>query len=502
MGGAIQRNPWAEAKISAHSLFAEQTVIYSVKVISPSQLSIKTIPTPTASSSVFERIDDNPVVFHQIIDGQRYLISEYRYALMPLSAGTLEIDPTTVEVNWEGTLSNNVPPYYPPWTRQRRQPQIMTLKTKPLILEVKAALTAKQGMPLYSLSVSEKFQKEQVFKAGDPIPYTVTIVAVGARGEDLPDINDLIPQQDFKQYKESVHTEKSLSRDGTTVAGKRVETYTLIPQRTGDIQIPARRIHWWDIKSGYEVWTELPAQIITIAGVQVASNKVATPEVARPAIETRSVVRAFSLMLIAIVIFFAGIWLGAGKPGMDIVRDHSRKVIIFLYQRLNMLLQIVKYRTNQFLLFFQCLRRSDRHDQKVNQRDLISCLFTRHKHKLPSIVRMTHFIWGFNKENDAKELYQLLLHFASACLGMSRNAPFHSIANTLCDTYSQLDREEVLTLFRQLEDVVFGDKAFDLSQWKSRFMVQFKYLPLHRVCSKPQKKTIGLPALNPSPFWN
>ena len=85
---------WAEAQVSAASPYVQQSVVYTVRVVSRTNLATLDVDAPTVMGAALERLDEKPRSYARMLGGRQWVVNEYRYALTPLLPGTIEIPAT------------------------------------------------------------------------------------------------------------------------------------------------------------------------------------------------------------------------------------------------------------------------------------------------------------------------------------------------------------------------------------------------------------------------
>ncbi len=530
-----------ETSISEPNPYMKQAVIYTMKIVyDPKSVEITNVPMPVVENAVVDNVNEGgePKTYFE----QQYAVAEYQYSLIPLAAGDLTIPEIEITLksssqynrssypsynrqspypyqNYNRQLPypyrnytqppqysypNSYPNYnqYPQYSQaQNPQAQSFTpiptsIKTKATHLRVRPRANFNYfWLPLYDLKISGYMDSANRRREGEPINYTITLEARGSRGEDLPSIASLVQNKDFKWYLESSSTENNLSTDGKTIVGKRIETYTVVPQSTGILELPSIQVMWWDVQYHKETWSELPAKKIGIGSSEAKLDRLEEQQYTVPFYQS---VGYLGFAIIGFAIFFFGAWMGAGRPGVSIITKYMDKMLLFCYRHLEVLFQMISRSTGKLSVFFQSLQRSQRSLVETKRRyGLLFWLLQRLDKYLPTSLRIYRFMRRLEFEATAEDVASLMTKFAGSCLNMPDNSPLENIARVLCNIYPQVNPIEVNELFQELQSAVYNQQAIDIKPWKTRFQQQFQHLAVHQLCVTQPKARTGLPALNP-----
>jgi hypothetical protein len=149
----------------------------------------------------------------------------------------------------------------------------VVLASKPLDLKVlPPAAGVNPWLPATSLKITEKWSSEPM-RAGEPVTRTLTTDATGIDATQLPSLEDQLHSaaNDYKVYPDQPKI-SSTTMNGQEVS-QRSESFTIIPQKDGDIKIPAIQLAWWDTNHHTQRTAELPEETIHVLPGNIPAAK-------------------------------------------------------------------------------------------------------------------------------------------------------------------------------------------------------------------------------------
>jgi hypothetical protein len=131
-----------------------------------------------------------------------------------------------------------------------------------------AGFSGEHWLPATELRIEDSWRPADGGKlprlaVGEPASRTLTLVAKGLSGSQIPEI-DVPAPGGFRVYSETV--EADTRSDGETVIGISRQRVTMIPTTGGDFEMPVITVPWWDTEMGEERIARVPAISVTVAG--------------------------------------------------------------------------------------------------------------------------------------------------------------------------------------------------------------------------------------------
>lgn len=196
----------------------------------------------------------------------------------------------------------------------------MRLRTEEIPLDIQpvpAAHAGKPWLPASNLTLSEHWSHSRDnIKVGEPVTRSITIAAEGLTAGQIPPL--LLDRIDgLTLYPDKAQTDEQKSTLG--VYGTRIETFAIVPNRSGKFTLPEVSVDWWDSTNNKMQTARLPATEIEVsenpfaidapqaAGDLPAAQPVpsATPDSTAPVATLVQFPQAWLMSLTALVFLFA-----------------------------------------------------------------------------------------------------------------------------------------------------------------------------------------------------
>ncbi len=499
-----------EAELSESSPYVRQKIIYSIRVVSSISLSKVTVSPPTAAGVVLEKADGPRNSYRTGTGGQRLVVNEYRYLITPLTPGYTELPPAHVKVtprerrNGSGNYYN-----YNPWQRQNYPAYAREndstvgeheLMSNSVVLTIRPPMSDESSwLPLYQAEIRGKLQgNTNQVSVGKPINLILTFRATGLGGDGLPGLAQFLQSPDVKLYSDRPITGQKLSRDGKTLYGQRKETITIIPQKSGNLELPEIRVPWWDLYNHRPTEVSWHPPVLTVVD-SAQDTSLQSVGLDRQGSTGLSI---FALFALGFLMFAVGWWIGAGRPELplSIRADLSRVWVLTLtlFKRvLSSTRQLFEKRLPKtpYKRVYDSVRLHIRRNLPVisfsgRARRLIARI-------TPRPIKTWHLIRRVGRETDPVRIAKLLQDYAKYALNMPANTPLHTIATEISERYPHLNSDVTKALFTNLDTAIYGDTQMDSKRWHKAFNWLFMRMIMGRRYKPHLIDVIGLPELNP-----
>jgi hypothetical protein len=265
-----------ESEVDKNTVYVQAQIVYTVRIYQAVNLLNASLSELSLSDTdaVVEKIGEDKT-YSKSINGRRFKVFEKRYIIFPQKSGRLTINAAELEAQY---------------VDNRRALRTKLLQSDAITIQVKPkplvqTVQNNAWLPAKQIQIKEEWPQEPpVFKVGEPVTRTITLVANGLSSAQLPEIN-MGEVKDMKQYVDQPATEDKKIDDG--VIGMRQEKIALIPTKTGSYSIPGIEIPWWNTDKDRLEYLRIPARQITVnAGAQTARSDVGTPATQEPPLET------------------------------------------------------------------------------------------------------------------------------------------------------------------------------------------------------------------------
>jgi len=242
---------YTETSIDKTSVHIQEQIILTVRLITSVQLQDFSLSELDITDALVQRVGENQ--FQKVINGKNHLVLEIKFALFPQVAGKLTIPALRIGA-YEARGFSQFGSFS---TRGNRIIRLTEEKTID-VLPKPAHIAVDQWMPSSQLQVTETWSdSSNRLKVGEPITRTINIRAQGltaAQIQPLPELRG----DDFKIYPDQAKLEDQINTGG--VLGVRTETLAIVPNRAGELTLPAIAVRWWDTDNQRMQTSTLPAK--------------------------------------------------------------------------------------------------------------------------------------------------------------------------------------------------------------------------------------------------
>ena len=248
--GTAAQPPRLEWTLDDTRPYVQQTVLLRLRLRSSEALATADPEVAARGDVLLEQVAGPSTSTRDTPGSGRELVTEFVFALTPLSAGDLEVPAPRVN----GTRAGSSARY------TAAAPTPVRLSVRP------PAAGVQPWLPLRSLSLDARLDRPERLVPGQPVTLALELSAVGSDAAALPSLEDELKSPDFRIYREQTLTESGLSPDGRAPTGRRTEYYTLIPQGGGALRLPELRVPWWNLDTDARQVALLPMRTVTVAG--------------------------------------------------------------------------------------------------------------------------------------------------------------------------------------------------------------------------------------------
>ncbi|MDZ7922902.1 MAG: BatD family protein [Marinagarivorans sp.] len=247
-----------ETSISNHDIFVQQEFTITVKLyVSENILDFNAESFSVANADIEElpRSQYQTTIGHSV-----YQVYELRFAVTPSASGPLEIP------SYLWTLQTSSMPASR-FGFNQGNPNLHRLKTEAFSLNVKARPDNYPAnapwLPARELTLAANWsQNPPRFTVGEPITRNITLTAKGLSGDQLPPVSLNLNETDFKVYPDQPKIETGTNGEGKY--GSRNQSMAIVPNRAGQLTLPAVEVTWWNTQTNQLETASLPAETINV----------------------------------------------------------------------------------------------------------------------------------------------------------------------------------------------------------------------------------------------
>ncbi len=239
---------WIETHVDRHAVWQRQQVVYRFTVYSTNPMVSPHVTSPDFGGFQVQTVEEN-TPGEQIIAGRRVHTAQYVYLLFPRQAGSLRIEGPTMKAS----LQESVKGFRMAAGQASIGDDKQIFRTKvaqgpPQALRVRALPPAAASLPVGVVRLHSGITEAQAV-AGEPLTWTVTIRGLGISGEEMPDLKSQMRLDgSFKVYAET--PEITLDKKPGGMVAKAVWREVMLPQKPGDLSLPAIAISYFDPRLG------------------------------------------------------------------------------------------------------------------------------------------------------------------------------------------------------------------------------------------------------------
>ena len=250
------RDVFVEAVVDHSSVYVQSQILHTFRVYEAIDLVDRGRSQLEIPDAVIEELDSTQ--FQRVVDGRTYRVIEVRHAIFPQKSGTLTIPAMSFNgsrlLPRRSFFDRNV-------ETLRRRSEAITVEVKP----IPAAWPDAPWIPAADLKLEESWSTlPEQLEVGDSVTRTVTMVAEGIDGSQLPPLTQ-VEVPGLKAYPDQPGAENRHGANGITGIG--INSTALLLTEPGSFELPAIRVPWWDTRQNRLRYAEIPGRKLSIEPV-------------------------------------------------------------------------------------------------------------------------------------------------------------------------------------------------------------------------------------------
>ena len=260
----------------------------TVQVIDAAGMTQATLQAPTGKDFTLRQSGEDQYQQRQL-NGRPVTVMQRQYLLTPLKSGELTLPPVQLQgmvPTPDGNRMMTGRPSLPAgfggslfgpslFDQMFNRGQQVRVQSDPVALTIKASPVSDSSwfLPAKDVQISAEWaQGTPEFKVGEAASRTVRLLALGAAQEKLPNLT-FEDTDGARIYLDRSDDKSADTAQGT--AAVREFKLSIVPTRSGDIELPAIDVSWWDTETDQQRTASLPAETISVAGAAATSNATA-----------------------------------------------------------------------------------------------------------------------------------------------------------------------------------------------------------------------------------
>jgi len=291
-----------ESKIEPRNPYVQGQVLYTLRLLYAVQVSGGQLSDPGAEHALVQRLGEDRE-YTTMRNGRRYQVVERRFALFPQTSGSLELPAPVFDGEIPDTSRRRASPLqrffgndpffdHDPFEDLMTPTRRVRVRGEPARLEVRPRPGAAQGahwLPAEHVELKGTWQPESAgVQVGEPVTLVLDLEAEGLTAGQLP-----TPAPEtvagFRVYPDQAQRQTATADTGVT--GHLQQKIAFIPERAGDLALPAVELHWWDTQADRERTASLPGRVIKVmpvAGQSPQDTVKSAPAMAPPETKVQS----------------------------------------------------------------------------------------------------------------------------------------------------------------------------------------------------------------------
>jgi hypothetical protein len=255
------------SEVDLKETYVQAQILYRIRIyraVATRQPALRE-PTISGVEALVELAGDERQ-YEAVLNGRAYNVIERVIALYPQESGEIQISPARFEarVLRDGRITG----------RKVFQSDPHTINVLP-IPAPPASHPDAMWLPARDVQLSEDWSRSpDEMEVGEPVTRNVSLSALGQIETQLPAIG--APEVDgLNIYADKPELSRTLESGG--IRGIRKDQYAIIGLASGELQLPAVEVPWWDIEASEWKIATLPTRVLTVRGDTVARVPVAPP---------------------------------------------------------------------------------------------------------------------------------------------------------------------------------------------------------------------------------
>lgn len=199
--------------------------------------------------------------YEKQINGVLHGVIETRYAVYPQQSGTLDLPPLTFTATATADDSEQSTGNAP----ASRQVQVRSLPLRLQVRPIPANYpSTAPWIPARSLTLEERWNPDpasQPTQVGDSLTRSTTLRAEGLSSTQLPPL-PATEVKGLRRYPDQPQLRNEVNDRG--MIANREEREALVPIHSGNLELPAQEVTWWNTREDHLEHSSLPARLLSV----------------------------------------------------------------------------------------------------------------------------------------------------------------------------------------------------------------------------------------------
>ena len=252
---------YTETLVDKSEVYIQEQLLLTHRLYTSVRLSDLGLDPLKVDDALMQKVSETQ--FQKNVAGKNYQVVEIIYALFPQASGKLQI-PALRFSAYEAS-NNRYGGFSARGNRIIRNTDAKTIDvmTRPAHIDID------NWMPASSIRLEQQWSSPlDQLKVGEPVTRNISITASGLTGAQIMPLS-LSESDDYKVYPDQ--PQLSDSADAAGVTGIRRESFALVPNRPGEITVPAVSVRWWNSRKQRMQTATLDAVTLQVAAAEVSA---------------------------------------------------------------------------------------------------------------------------------------------------------------------------------------------------------------------------------------
>lgn len=274
-GGQSGEDIWLETTSSSQSPYKNEPFFFTIRLVSKRTVTNLQAGKFDVADAIVE-LAGTPMVKEKIENGMKFGVVEFKYLVTPLKSGPLTIPSITIQGGIPQKKAARSPfddPFDSFFMMQGLGNVLpFALSTKELTIDIRPPLASVvPWLPAQALDIQEQWDGSQVFREGDVFTRNFVISAQGVHSSQLPSLEGKLSSDgQFKVYADKPELKDEIVNG--VLKSYRMEQYTLIPQRSGELTLPEISVSWWNTTKGEKRETHVASRQLQVLPAATTRN--------------------------------------------------------------------------------------------------------------------------------------------------------------------------------------------------------------------------------------
>ena len=251
---------YTETLVDKSELYTQEQLLLTHRLYTSVRLSDLGLDPLQVDDAVVQKVSETQ--FQKNIGGKNYQVVEIIYSLFPQASGKLQIP--ALRVFAYETSNSRYGGFSNRGNRIVRSTDAKTID----VMARPANIDLDNWMPASSISLNQQWSSPlDQLKVGEPLTRTIIITAKGLTGAQIMPLS-FSESDDYKIYPDQPQLDDNADASGVT--GIRRESFALVPNRPGEITLPAVTVRWWNSRKQRMQTAKLDPVALQVAAAEVS----------------------------------------------------------------------------------------------------------------------------------------------------------------------------------------------------------------------------------------